>query len=245
MIMQPGKDDVSRRGAFASMVAHELRTPLTAAFGALEMMSRGASPAGQDAARTAVLIDLAHRNTQRLLRIVEDCLDLEASSDGRLVLDRTLADVGEVVSLGLEGARNAREQTGVDVVVQPVARRRIFCDRGRIVRALAHLVQNAVTFAPPSTAVVVTATHDDERHVVRFAVEDRGAGIAPEQLRSLFQRFDVRDAPGRHRIGGLGIGLAFVRTVAEEHGGRVGAVSEPGATAVWFEVPCVGTAVVS
>jgi signal transduction histidine kinase len=72
---------------------------------------------------------------------------------------------------------------------------------------------------------------------VRFTVEDLGAGIAPDQLRELFQRFDVRNAAGRRRIGGLGMGLAFVRAVAEQHGGKVGAQSVPGRTTVWMEVP--------
>jgi signal transduction histidine kinase len=112
MIKPPDSDDAARRGAFASMVAHELRTPLTAAYGALELMSRGAA-SSSDHERTAVLIDLAHRNTQRLLRIVEDCLDLEAASDDRLPLQRTTVEPDDIVGLGVELARDAIEQTGI------------------------------------------------------------------------------------------------------------------------------------
>jgi signal transduction histidine kinase len=231
------QDDAARRGAFASMVAHELRTPLTAAFGALELMTRAAATSAPDSARDAALIDLARRNTRRLLRIVEDCLDLEAASDGRLTLERGRLDVGEIVALAVDGAESARQQTGIDVMLRVEARRSVAGDRQRLARALTHLVQNAVTFAPPGTVVTVTATDDDARGVVRFAVEDRGAGIAPDQMRALFQRFDVREAPGRRRVGGLGIGLAFVRTVAELHGGVVAARSEPGCTKIGFEVP--------
>jgi signal transduction histidine kinase len=234
MIQPP--DDAARRGAFASMVAHELRTPLTAAFGALEMMSRAAA-ASAPGGREAVLIDLAHRNTQRLLRIVEDCLDLEAASDGRLEVDRARVEPAEVVALGVDGARSAREQTGIDVLLQLDARCSLAGDRVRLGRALAHLVQNAVTFAPPGTVVTVTTTDDAERGTVRFTVEDRGAGIEPEQCRTLFQRFDVREAAGRRRVGGIGLGLAYVRTVAEMHGGAVAAKSAPGCTRIAFEVP--------
>jgi signal transduction histidine kinase len=185
-----------------------------------------------------VLIDLAHRNTHRLLRIVEDCLDLEAASDGRLTLERAWLDVGEVVALGVDAARSAREQTGIDVLLQLEARHGVFGDRQRLARALAHLVQNAVTFAPPGTVVTVATSDVAERDAVRFSVEDRGAGIEPERLQALFQRFDVRDAPGRRRVGGLGMGLAFVRTIAELHGGVVGTTSEPGRTSISFEIPC-------
>ena len=239
MIMPPGKDDAARRGAFASMVAHELRTPLTAAFGALELMSRAGAPSSPDDPRTAVLVGLAHRNTQRLLRIVEDCLDLdlEASTDGRLTLDRTIVEPGDLVTLGVEGASSVREQTGVQVISQLPATRPILGDRTRMVRAISHLVQNAVTFAPPGTAVTITASDIAACDLVRISVQDHGPGIEPEQRAALFQRFDCREALGRRRVGGLGIGLAYVRMVAEEHGGVVGATSEPGHTTVWFEVP--------
>ncbi|NUO38619.1 MAG: HAMP domain-containing histidine kinase [Gemmatimonadaceae bacterium] len=237
MIQPP--DDAARRGAFAAMMAHELRTPLTAAFGALEMMSRAAaSPAG---GRDAVLIDLAHRNTHRLLRIVEDCLDLEAASDGRLTLDRERVEPGEIVALGVDGARSTREQTGIDVMLQLDARGSITGDRPRLGRALAHLVRNAVTFAPPGTVVTVATTDDPERGMVRFVVEDHGVGIEPEQCRALFQRFDVREAAGRRRVGGLGLGLAYVRMVAEEHRGAVAVRAQPGCTRIAFEVPAVGS----
>ena len=238
MSLPPGPDDAARRGAFASMVAHELRTPLTAAYGALEMMARGTTEAGHSRARDAALIGLAHRNTQRLLGIVEDCLDLEAATDGRLTLERDRLDAGDLVALGVDGACSAREQTGVDVLLQLDAHRGLRGDRKRLGRALAHLVQNAVTFAPPGTVVTVTTSDVAERDAVRFTVEDRGAGIAPEQLRGLFQHFDCRDAPGRRRIGGLGMGLAFVRMIVEQHGGVVAAKSKPGHTKMGFEIPC-------
>lgn len=240
MIMPPGRDDTARRGAFASMVAHELRTPLTAAYGALEMIARAGGASATDADRNAVLIDLAHRNTQRLLRIVEDCLDLEAASDDRLILERSLVQPCDVATLGVDGARSAREQTGIDVRVQLDARRPFVGDRLRLGRALAHLVQNAVTFAPRGSVVNVATSDDDERGTVRFTVEDQGAGIEPDQLRALFQRFDVREAPGRSRVGGLGLGLAFVRMVAEAHGGVVAVKSAPGYTRIAFEIPVNG-----
>jgi signal transduction histidine kinase len=240
MIKPPDSDDVARRGAFASMVAHELRTPLTAAYGALEMMSRAAAASSGDDERTAVLIDLAHRSTQRLLRIVEDCLDLEAASDDRLTLERTTVEPDDIVGLGVELARDAIEQTGIHVVSEGTAQRHFTGDRARLGRALAHLVQNAVTFAPRGTAVVIATRDDHQRGTVRITVEDRGAGIEPDQLRALFQPFDCREAPGRTRVGGLGMGLAFVRAIAEAHGGVVGARTCEGKTQVWFEVPVNG-----
>lgn len=230
-----GMDEPARRSAFASMVAHELRTPLTAVSGALEMMSRASNTL--DPKHAAVLVGLAHRNAQRLMRIVEDCLDLEAASDGRLHIERGVVDPADVVELGVSGARCAREQTGIDVVLRQHARRHFMGDRNRLGRALAHLVQNAVTFAPPGSPVIVTSKDDDARGAVRFTVEDNGPGIEPQQLLTLFQRFDARETPGRRRIGGMGMGLAVVRTIAEQHAGVVGAESEKGHTTFWLELP--------
>jgi signal transduction histidine kinase len=235
MIIDPGMDEPARRSAFASMVAHELRTPLTAVYGALEMMTRGKVPL--DAERTAVLVELAQRNAARLLRIVEDCLDLEAASDGRLYLDRTIVDPAEIVALGVAGAESAREQTGANVVVRLDARRNFVGDRVRLGRALAHLVQNAVTFAPPGSPVVVSTMDDPGRGAVRFSVENHGPGIEPHELQELFKQFDVREAIGRRRVGGLGVGLALVRTIAEQHAGAAGADSVKGHTTFWLELP--------
>jgi signal transduction histidine kinase len=230
-----GMDEPARRSAFASMVAHELRTPLTAVYGALEMMSHGSTALNPE--RAAVLVGLAHRNATRLLRIVEDCLDLEAASDGRLRLDRTMVAPMEILEMGVAGAQSALEQTGADVVLHLESHRSFVADRARLGRALAHLVQNAATFAPPGSPVVVTASDTPERDAIRFSVEDRGPGIDPEQLRELFQRFDARETPGRRRVGGLGVGLALVRTVAEQHAGAVGATSVKGHTKFWVEIP--------
>ncbi|MCY7378000.1 MAG: HAMP domain-containing histidine kinase [Gemmatimonadaceae bacterium] len=237
MINASDTDAAARRGAFASMIAHELRTPLTAAYGALEMMSRAGVTSEPIDARTSLLLDLAHRNTHRLLRIVEDCLDLEADSDDRLILCREDVAPACVAELGIQGSRDAREQTDVQVEVRGGSSRVVTGDRARLGRALTHLVQNAVSFAPRGTQVSVTISDDVSRGMTRFAVQDRGAGVDPRLAHELFRRFDCREAIGRRRVGGLGMGLAYVRTIAEAHDGRVGAGLEPGRTTFWFEVP--------
>ena len=122
-------------------------------------------------------------------------------------------------------------------MLQLDARRAFVADRLRLGRALAHLVQNAVTVAPRGSVVTVTTSDDDERGTVRFTVEDHGAGHRARSAPRPLPRFDVREAPGRSRVGGLGLGLAFVRMVAEAHGGVVGVKSAPGYTTIGFEVP--------
>ena len=240
MIIGPGMDEPARRSAFASMVAHELRTPLTAIYGALEIMSRG-SP-GLDPAHAATLVGLAHRNASRLMRIVEDCLDLEAVSDGRLNLQLARVEPMAILELAVAGAQSAREQTSVEVELHVQSNRAVVGDRARLGRALAHLIQNAVTFAPPGSPVIVIAQDAPTGNAIRFTVEDHGPGVDPELLAQLFQHFDVRQAAGRRRIGGLGMGLAFVRAMATAHGGEVGVRSGQGETKFWMDIATEGTA---
>src|SRR5215218_7653011 len=135
-----------RRAAFVAMVAHELRTPLTAAPGALELMAGGTEGATVTT-QPVELVELARRNTARLLRLVEDCLDLQAAHDGTLQLART--PVGPDVLVTLAVADVERSRCGDTPVEQHcLTSLRIDADAARLARALGHLVENACSFAP-------------------------------------------------------------------------------------------------
>jgi signal transduction histidine kinase len=225
-----------RRAAFVAMVAHELRTPLTAVHGALELMAGTGPVAGGAASTPAELVELARRNTTRLLRLVEDCLDLQAAQDGTLQLTRS--PVAPAVLLALTVADVERSRRGGTPVEQHCdAELRVDADPARLARALAHLVENACSFAPQGTSVVVIATEDRARGRVRFTVEDHGVGFPADRAPGYFSGFATEDTPGRRCVSGLGIGLALVRAIAEWHDGEVGAESEGGRTRFWIEMP--------
>ena len=223
-----------RRAAFVAMVAHELRTPLTAVHGALELMANGGAPGG-DAGPTQ-LVDMARRNTARLLRLVEDCLDLQAANDGTLQLSCMPVPPSLLTVLAVADVERSR-RSGAPIEQRCDATLRVNADPPRLARALAHLVENACSFAPAGTTVVVSATDDLARGRVRFAVEDCGVGFPPGRESDYFAGFASEEAPGRRQVSGLGVGLGLVRAVAEWHGGEVGAVSKDGRTIFWIELP--------
>lgn len=231
-----------RRAAFVAMVAHELRTPLTAVHGALELMASdggalagGTGPTGM-AGASPELVELARRNTARLLRLVEDCLDLQAAHDGTLQLARCPVGSAELVALAVDDVRRTR-RTGPPIEQQCLAALRVDADAARLSRAIAHLVENACSFAPAGTRVTVTATDDLANGRVRFTVEDKGVGFPANRPADYFTGFAPQESAGRRRVHGLGVGLGLVRAVAEWHGGVVGASSEGGRTAFWIELP--------
>lgn len=228
-----------RRAAFVAMVAHELRTPLTAVHGALELMAgHGTSAVGEGA--SPELVELARRNTSRLLRLVEDCLDLQAAHDGTLELARCPVGPAELLALAVDDVRRTR-RSGAPVEQHSLATQRVDADAARLSRAIAHLVENACSFAPAGTRVTVTASDDLANGRVRFTVEDKGVGFPSGRSTDCFAGFTSQEVAGRKRVHGLGVGLGLVRAVAEWHGGVVGASSEGGRTAFWIEVPGSGT----
>ena len=230
------RSEQERRAAFVAMVAHELRTPLTAVHGALELMAGTGPVEGGTAGSPAELVELARRNTTRLLRLVEDCLDLQAAQDGTLQLTRSPIAPGMLLALAVADVERSR-RGGTPVEQHCGAELHVDADPARLARALAHLVENACSFAPPGTSVIVIATEDRVRGRVRFTVEDHGVGFPPERAPTYFTGFATEDTPGRRHVSGLGIGLALVRAIAEWHEGEVGAESAGGRTQFWIELP--------
>jgi PAS domain S-box-containing protein len=210
---------------FVSIVSHELRTPLTSIRGSLGLLGSGRF--GDLPPKAARLVEIAMGNSDRLIRLVNDMLDLERLDAGEVALDRIVQPlrrlydrVEDDVSAAAAEARVAIAFRGGDVPVD--------ADAALLARALSNLVANAVKFSPPGGAVDVAAVRDGDE--MRITVTDRGRGIEPERLERIFDRFAQGDSSDTREKGGAGLGLAIARSVVEHHGGRLTAVSEPGET---------------
>src|SRR5262249_29220003 len=132
-------------------------------------------------------------------------------------------EAGELAAIAAEAAREAASAKDVTVVVTPPESPILVrCDRERLLRALAHLLDNAVRFAPPATSVAVSVR--DEGGDVRCAVSERGPGLAPEPRENLYDRTWHAKRADR---GGAGLGLAVVRGFVEAHGGRIDVTADP------------------
>jgi PAS domain S-box-containing protein len=239
------------KNEFVSTVSHELRTPLTSIRGALGLLEAGA--AGGLGPQALDLVRIGRTNTERLIRLIGDMLDLDKIEAGQLDLRRTTLMPTEVVHTAIDGIRALADQYQVRLEEEVAAHRTFQGDRDRVIQVLTNLLSNAVKFSPPGSVISVravptspptetptneTAGTSSGRAPVRFEVSNPGPGIAPGDLSRLFRRFQQLDSSDGRKRGGTGLGLAISKAIVEQHGGRIGVESEPGVTTTfWFELP--------
>jgi PAS domain S-box-containing protein len=242
------RDDSQRRAVekmkdeFISVVSHELRTPLTSIRGALGLLASGLM--GKSPAKGQRMLDLAVSNTERLIRLINDILDIERIDSGRVTLVRTriaaaavLREVADLMAPIAEGA-----EVRLDVGMHSVAH--IWADSDRVVQTLTNLVSNAVKFSPPGTTVNVTAV--EAAHEVTFSVRDEGRGIPAEKFETIFERFQQVDASDSRDKGGSGLGLTICRSIVRQHGGEIRVESVMGSgSAFHFTIPTSRSAAAS
>lgn len=201
-----------------STVSHELRTPLTAISGALGIVGAGA--AGELSEKADRLIRIAQRNSERLIALVNDLLDIDKLQSGRTDFQLEETDLGELVLAGIEQNQPYAERGGLtlkaDLADVPA---RAMVDRNRILQVLTNLISNAVKFSPAGEEVIVRLDVNGAR--ARISVIDHGAGIAPAFRDRLFERFTQQDSSRSRVQQGTGLGLAICRSIVEHHGGTI------------------------
>ena len=220
---------------FISVTSHELRTPLTSIRGALGLLTGGVVGDLPDSAKR--MLDIAVQSTDRLIRLINDILDLERLTSGKLSLSLEACEAAGLISRSVEEIRGAADEVEVEVRAGSVDGR-VWADPDRIIQTLTNLVGNAIKFSPRTSTVEVSTRVEDDH--VRFVVEDRGPGIPADQLETVFERFRQVDASDSRAKGGTGLGLAICRTIVEQHGGRIWVESVFGAGATFsFTLPLV------
>ncbi len=206
---------------FLATVSHELRTPLSAITGWTAMLKEGEL----DAARTRRAIDTIERNARAQKQLIEDLLDVTRIVAGKLRIERGRVDVASVVELALESIRFAAEAKSVTVTSSvPTRLPAVLGDSDRLQQVAWNLLTNAIKFTPRDgrVHVAVEAVGD----AVEIVVRDSGAGIAPDFLPFVFERFRQAAVSETGTASGLGLGLAIVRHLVELHGGAIAAESE-------------------
>lgn len=215
---------------FVSTVSHELRTPLTSIAGSLGLLAGGAAgPLPEKAGR---LIQIAQANSQRLVRLINDILDIEKIESGKLRLEMAPLDLRDVAVGAIEGVRGYAEELGVVLTLADGEPAPVRGDSDRLIQVVTNLLSNASKFSPHGGEVRVTV--DPERRVARLSVSDQGPGI-PDAFRSrIFSKFAQADGSDTRAKGGTGLGLAIAREIAERHGGRLWFESAEGAGATFY-----------
>jgi PAS domain S-box-containing protein len=225
---------------FTSTLSHELRTPLTSIIGSLQLVNSGVL--GDVDKDVLELTHVAERNSQRLLDLINDILDIEKIESGKLTMMPELLSLDEVVGESLVLNKGFAERYQVRYqprgALLPV---QVKADRKRLLQVMTNLLSNAAKFSPPGEPVEVTM--EDHGAKVRVGVHDHGPGI-PENFRGrIFARFAQADASVTRQKGGTGLGLAICKRLIELMDGRIGFTDrEGGGTVFYFELPKHGGA---
>lgn len=218
---------------FLATVSHELRNPLNAILGWSRILLEASDDARSDRVRRGV--EIIARNARAQVRLVEDMLDVSRIVSGKLLLSTRLVDVRSIVEACMDAVRPAAQAKEVLLEIafddEPGS---IVADDDRVRQILWNLVSNAVKFTPRGGRVRLRAARDAD--AVTFEVRDTGIGISGEFLPFVFDRFRQADGSTTRAYGGLGLGLAIVRHLAELHGGTVVASSEGLGRGATFEV---------
>jgi PAS domain S-box-containing protein len=215
---------------FVATVSHELRTPLTSIAGSLGLLNGGAFGALPEGA--SKLVRIAHSNCGRLVRLINDILDIEKIGSGKLKLERTEVDVSALVARSVDEVRPCAREAAVDLQLRADEPLTVQGDADRLNQVVTNLLANAIKFSPASGVVEVSVTRTDD--TVRVAVRDYGPGI-PEDFRSrIFSKFAQADSSDTRGQGGSGLGLSIAKEIVEHHEGRLWFESTPGEGAVFY-----------
>ena len=226
------KDLERLREEFAAIVAHDLRTPIAAILLQIEVM-RSMASTGQVPVSWASNVDRIERNARRLSQMTNDLLDASRVETGRVALDRKNIDVPEAVRTLIDRLRPTFGRHPVEVeAMAPLPPQAL--DPLRFDQVLANLLENAAKFSPEDTPILVRVA--ERAAGVMVSVEDRGVGIAPDDMPRLFDCF-YQSKRAREKKTGLGLGLYITKGIVEAHGGHLWVESQPsrGSTfCVWF-----------
>lgn len=225
------------KAEFVSTVSHELRTPLTSIKGSLGLIRGGA--VGELPKRLDNLLDIAYKNSDRLVRLINDILDVEKIEADGMEFDMRPVDVKLLIEQAMEANRLYGDQCDVTFVVEgAVPEISVVGDLDRLMQVMANLLSNAAKFSPPGGKVEIIVTEQDSS--VRVSVVDRGPGLAESFRERVFEKFSQADSSDSRQKGGTGLGLNISRAIVERHGGTIAFDTEVDVgTTFYFDLPVV------
>ena len=201
---------------FLAVLSHELRSPLNPILGWSQLLRRGKL----DEVKTAQALATIERNAQLQSQLIDDLLDISRIVRGKLTLVAVPVNLSSVISAALETVRLAAEAKSIHIELNLEPNiRRVYGDAGRLQQMVWNLLSNAVKFTPTGGRVKVRLTQTNQD--VQLQVMDTGKGINSEFLPYVFEHFRQEDGATTRKFGGLGLGLAIARQIAELHGGRI------------------------
>ena len=218
--LQKRKQLDTMKDEFISTVSHELRTPLTSIRGALGLLSAGVMGKVDDKALN--LLRIASTNTDRLVRLINDILDLERMDTGSAPLHLRRCNLKEIVKQATDTMRSMAEDHEILIDIIPDEKTDAMAfdgDPDRMQQVLVNLLSNAIKFSPNRSTIRVTSGFDGNNLLLR--VEDTGRGVPADKLETIFDRFQQVEPSDARQKGGTGLGLAICRSILVQHGGAI------------------------
>jgi len=239
-----------RKKLYTQMVSHDLRAPLAAIQGTLAVALKGIY--GDLNEKGKKRIGAAEADSDRLINLINEMLDIDSLNDGHLELDKEDCRLDEILSGAIDSVHQLAEAKQITLdckiyydqsdstkrqsVLQSSAELTLLADKERLKRVVINLLHNSIKFSPAQQIVEINAAISPES--VKIMIKDRGPGIKPEEARKLFQPFQQGESGKRLGEAGTGLGLAICKAIVEAHGGKIGLDSKFGyGTIFWFSLP--------
>lgn len=225
---------------FVSVVSHELRTPLTSIHGSLGMLTSGLLSTTSEQGKR--LLEIATDSTERLVRLINDILDIERIESGKVKMERENCDLRDLINSAINIMQPLADKAGVSLSIHNsnsssnISSIQLWADPDRIIQTLTNLFSNAIKFSEPgSTVYLMTELQKDQ---VLVTVQDTGRGIPEDKLESIFERFQQVDSSDSRNHDGTGLGLAICKSIVQQHGGKIWVESVLGeGSSFYFTLP--------
>ncbi len=203
---------------FLAIVSHELRTPIASIHGSVKLLATG--KLGQLSAEGLQMLAIADNNADRLVRLVEDILDLQHMESGKVKLQKRSCTSTNLIHQAIDLMTPIAGENKV-ILVSNSVNISFWADSDYIIQVLTNLIDNAIKFSPVGATVTIGTKLDEQKQFVILSVKDSGKGIPQNKLKAIFGRFQQVDASDAREKGGTGLGLAICRTIVELHGGKI------------------------
>jgi PAS domain S-box-containing protein len=221
---------------FVSIVSHELRTPLTSIRSTLGLLSSGWLESRPE--KSQRMLEIAFSNTNRLVRLISDILDIERIKFGKVMMEKQRCNATSLMVQSTDAMRAMAEKAGVSLSIHAISAE-LWVDPDRIIQTVTNLLNNAIKFSSSGATVTLTAEINSvNSSEILFCIQDEGIGIPEDKLDIIFDRFQQVDASNSRTQGGTGLGLTICREIIQQHGGRIWAESHLGVgSRFYFSLP--------
>ncbi len=225
----------SAKSDFLNIASHELKTPLTSIKGSLSLLRTGVDKLSSK--KSKHLFEIAENETDRLIRLINDLLDLAKIEAGKFPLKKDWIPIDEVIETTLYSLEGISKTANVSLTYTSGQCKIVEVDKDQIQQVLTNLVSNAIKYSPENGTVTITI-NIDKNNYLKVEVRDEGLGISPDDQKLIFEKFRQASDPSNPIVKGTGLGLAIAKAVIKEHSGTMGVHSQIGkGSSFYFTLP--------